>query len=318
MRVSPYSGYSNAPSGLSRQKPARNPAPKFGWGWDSHNAIEAASIHWLPDSSFKGFLQRHLPEINRVSIRQDTEHEGPQHYLNLEDTAQPPISKEEAHDFNRVRQQFSPQNQAAQRQQFRQSPLSAERLAKFTNVFQVTTQLYDGLVGLLKQASIAPWLPPASKAQLGGQITETVGALSHYAADLNQPLHTTRHSTWQTALAKPNEQGSHHFMEVILFTKSENRNLGNNLAKLHYQPTYLPPLGLKQRLLQQIQNAYLQVFNLAQGDAQGRNSPSTYFASLKQAWQPIATQQTVASACTVSDILHSAYEEAGRPDLSQL
>lgn len=318
MRLSPNSSYSNPPCGPSQHKPSHGQAPKFGWGWDAHNTIESVSIHWLPDSSYKGFLQRHLPEINRVSVQQDKEHEGPQHYLNLEDMDQPPISKDASHDFNRVCQQFSPQSQTLQREKFRQAPLSTERLAGFTNVFQTTTQLYDRLVGLLKMAPYAP-----NQAQLSGQITETVGALGHYTADLNQPLHTTRHSTWDTTLQSPSEPGakgvgSHHFMEVDLFSKAENRDLGNAMASLNYQPTYLPFAGLKQRLLTQLQNAYLQVYGLVQGDAQARKTGNAYSANLKQAWKPIATQQTVASACTVSDILHSAYEDAGRPDLSQL
>ena len=163
-----------------------NQPPKFGWGWGAHTSIETAAFSMMPKSSFKKTLEDNLMAINRLSVDCDVYNAGPKHFLGLEK-----MSPNHTSFYNPWRHGFKGVEKAHLEYQMLQEPDSAE-WTKGENVFNETMTLYKKLVAQLKQIGQSGKLPKQKESAL----LETVASLSHYAADLTQPMHTTEFYDW--------------------------------------------------------------------------------------------------------------------------
>jgi hypothetical protein len=84
----------------------------------------------------------------------------------------------------------------------------------------------------------------------------------------------------------------------------------NTVVKLNFSE-------IKDRMLRRLEEAYIKMFDVVQGDRVARKTrqEAGYFDKLNKAWKPIASAQMEQAAVDLATILNSAYEEAGRPTL---
>ena len=166
--------------------------------------------------------------------------------------------------------------------------------------------------------------PPATnvgREAANTQLENTIGALSHYVGDMHQPLHTTHYHNWQ--LAFPGRGGSHGYLEGSLFQGRDYPNWQKRLLQKEKGKARqtLSFAQVQERVLRQIEAGYLRVFDLVATDKKARTHQTQavgYFKEIRKEWKDIASDRMEDSARTLSDVLHSAYIEAGRPDMTAL
>lgn len=296
--------------------------PKFGWSWAAHRAIEQTAAELLPSSSYKDFITAHMDDINQASVDQDRLHMGPGHFVNLENYAgregnASPGTPAQDRVFKNVAQAFSRSAQRARTQEFTHHPLTEGELHSHTgdNVFAMTLQQYQKLVGLLKQAPITG--TARRQNSLGTQIQQTIGALAHYIGDLHQPLHATRFHTWK--MAYPRHRNSHSFLERQVLNAADQAAWQQRMkAQPSLPPDKLDEPSLKHLLLRQIEQSYLHIFKLVQREVrvrQNHSNASIYFDTLRSRWKPVVEARMEDATRNLATILQSAWQEAGYPDL---
>lgn len=304
-----------------------NPSqPKFGWGWDAHRVIEKASAQLLPDSSFKDFLHEGMDTINRLSVEQDTQHPGPKHYLDVEmvphHTSTPHLaSTPESRDWKHMRQYFTRRAKTLKKRELEREPIRPQQVAHFDNVFNTSVALYRQFVQQLRQVHTINTLSTAERGALKAKLTATVAELSHYVGDLHQPLHTTSYTSWDLAFPGKHPGGSHLYMEVDMLDQQDHDHLEQQIAKSGHTPRSMPLSWLQSLLLTRLQQGYLQLYDMVRVDARARHgnpNAALYFKRLKEGWSAITSHGVKASAHTLSDVLYSAYREAGMPNMRTL
>ncbi len=317
---------------------ATGSTPRFGWSYEAHTAIEQAVAKQLPaeTDSFKRFLQTNMADINRISVEQDTKHPGPKHYTDLEELYpngeqpfDPPNKTNYVRSFETVQKFFAPEAKARKQDEFIRQPLNTASKTRFlksnTNGFQATMQSYNQLVDLLKEINQTPFFFSSEKQKLRTNLTKTLGELSHYAADLQQPLHLTCYASWKQKFKYPSRKsgatikdgGAHFYLELSMPKPDDF----SPMAKTASKPNHHPPRQLEHNLLNQMEKSYLSIFDLVQSDQQAQQTSQglyEYFSQLKQAWTPILETHVRTATKTLETLLYSAYIEAGRPDVDKL
>ncbi len=296
--------------------PANTTVPRFGWSFVGHTAIEQASVHLLPNSSYQRFLEAHLPAVTRFSRLQDTQKHGPGHFINLE-SYDTPFTKPKT-SFNTVSKQFPVNTKQAKAQDFAQNPLQAHRLAPHDNVFSMILRQYRQLVSLLAQTRQTP---PQDAEPLSAQLQETLGALAHYVGDLHQPLHATRHYTW--TLARSIKEKSHAHLERRMMQPADYQDWLNRVtqSKIKSFNRLQTEADVQQLLLRQIEQSHLGIYDLVAIDRNARRQhiDKTHYAkTLRQGWKPIVETRMTKAAQHLAQILQNAYKAAGEPDLQHL
>lgn len=281
-----------------------------------HKAIEEASAGLMAPSSYKTYLEQHMPAINASSVEQDRRKMGPGHFLNLEDAQGEAVEETKIRQrFDTVDLRFTKKGETAKKADFKTKPLQAADLETFQNVYKETMKQYRLLVGLLKQ--VKPGLGQAQKDKLNQALETTTGALTHYIGDLHQPLHATSYHTW--VLAYSGKGNAHRYMETKLLTKSEYAAWQASLSGT--APAALSETQVGERLLRQLEQSYLKIYPMVAAERKIRGgfpTPDVYFQELQQAWKPVIEDRLTTCAQSMADILNSAWVAAGKPDLSAL
>lgn len=322
---------------VGMQPPAGAKLPvKFGWGWSGHTAIEKGGINLLPDSPWKGWLKDNADLINDHSIRQDKCHSGPDHFINLETMDTPGAELPDSErTYAGVSKAFSAHRKQAKADEFARSPLDPQVVDGHQNVLAAVTGYYTLLVEALKDIAANPPRRPIEVTWQNIRLHALVGALAHYIGDLHQPMHNTAYHTWE--LAHPwsfkargetiSNDDAHAFFERELFRPDDGRGREdyhkwhNALYASGYQPKADTLTSFRERLTRMIETGYLRVFDLVAKDRRAREkarSPENYHQRLRRSWKAGAEKYMAEAARTMSDMLLSAWRDAGKPDLGGL
>ena len=298
----------------------------------------------LPDSPWKQFLNRRIENIHHHSILQDENHKGPDHYINLENTEVlgPREVSQTDRTFEGVQRHFTPELQSQLADRFEKQPLDVATLTAArsatskppgenwdgqSNVYDRIQRSYDHLVAELKEATAKPpgWI--FEKVRRMKALEKTVGELSHYVADLHQPMHTTGFHSWPTAYVWRSEygydiNGSHDVFERALFSTEELWRWRKGIEKEHGAvPLPKSKEAIMARLGREVEKGYLLMPDLIDTDGKAWDTTGNdedYFEVLRKAWRPIAQHQMEKGTENLSAMLALAYKEAGKPDLSVL
>lgn len=301
-------------------------APKFGWGWEQHGALEGGAVQLLPDSPLKHFMDGHIDSVNFHSIRQDREFSGSHHALNVELLGTDRFGRRPP--FPRTRQvfeRFAPEN-LAEREAFAQAaPLPDHPdLQQKPNVYRQIMADYRALADDFRQLKAHPPRLWPQKMKTARALEEKIGALVHYIGDMHQPMHLAEHYTWAIKERWDSVKGvpakdSHLFMESeVRYRAEELETWRNNLAPTNI-PGRLTDKQLSDLLIRQIRASYLKMFDLVGADRQARETRETpYLQALTENMTPVVDAQLTQAAQTVAKVVHSAWLAGEQPDLGKL
>lgn len=293
---------------------------KFGWSWQGHRAIERAAFESLPKEArpLKQFFKQHLDEINQHSINEDKKPDNTSHLFFWEQLNQKNVKKLPANqrDFDIIKDKFSFENKKHFIKQNRTSPVSQETLNSKSNPFSLSVGLYHQLVSQLKQLEQANTAP--EQETIKQSILKTTGKLSHYVADLTQPMHSTQYYFWN--LPSKEQPNSHRFFEMHLLTEGETIQWMIKQSKEIYTEgkrvfNKADFKQLKSRLCEEANKSYERFYDIVMNDAAIRGSvhDDRYSDLLRIRWKDIAKDRMSVAANLLNQIVTAAYQEADSP-----
>lgn len=320
-------------------KPVASNNVKFGWGWGQHEAIQNASIKTMNNSSFKDYLKKNDIVVHRQSVDEDVYHGGVSHFINMETISKNTSGRLNAEErqFEKVNAYFSDERKTKVTDHFQNKPLNHDHLMSFDNVYRETHRQYNQLVKALK-AFNNPDLAdksPEQRNQFKHKLAQTVGKMLHYVGDLTQPMHSSQYYDWPVPV--PQDATSHFFME--LFLKSEGdyirwaddyvRGFREEKKDDGYTGKDYPVKAmstLSKSLRQSVQESYLTLFDIVDGDRQLRKGNETQLKQdlsvrtdyankfLEMLWG-IAQRRMGDAARLGTELLNRAYAQAGYPEI---
>ncbi len=303
---------------------------RFGWAGHGHAAINASAYTLLATrpklAPFTSFIIQNQADIDWQSSLVEREPLKDRHFINSERTWNPQASKRllpEERLSDQVFTFFRKRNETKRMGQLDRG-LSSSCLLKESkntnyppeNVYQSTLNAYHQLVNQLRSSETTEL-----------ELEVAIGTLVHYAADLNQPMHTSQSYDWLTRKKKGvRTKGAHYLFENHLVPRKDSEGWHARIQRdLMRSGIQLTPLNLKaiqNKLKQGVRTGYQTMFELVALDKKERTRPrqshGDYMRSLKLGWKPIAEKQMKASSHLIAVLLLSAYHEAGVPRLDQL
>ena len=271
------------------------------WGFLGHRVITQVAIYELP-ASMQAFYFRHMAELVRLSTAPDERRgqdptEGPRHFIDLDHYS-------EDNPFAKVPRNYD------------------EAVDKFS-------------ADTLKKYGTVPWVVIETKNKLAAAFSErdTVGIikysaeLSHYTADAFVPLHTTvnydgqltgqtgLHALWESQLPE-------RYLTAYKLNGEEGKVLKDPLASIWQviQGSYgflTATYDLESKVAKGFTPQTKYTFAHRFGKTQRRYSDAFADAYEKEVGGQVAFRMKGASPMVASMWL-TAWQEAGRPDLSQL
>ncbi len=322
---------------------------RFGWINTAHSAIQEEATGLLPQSGLQNFLQKNAFRVDYFSQREDEEfsRKGPPHFLYLERLWQEGFEQRGRFDrmpFFKVRRAFDAQARKRLGERLVAEPLTPERLdalgaAGQANVYQSVVDHYQAMVQTFAeirqrqdQLKRNQKMEGEDRYRLTYRLTELAGQLSHFVADLYQPMHDTYYD-WEI----PAPARSAHFaIDGLLYSDSRHRQdftawrdqFHRSRATRRFEPEALSLPEIKRLLAGGLEACYMKVFDLVQADARARSesrrflifgiNKAKYLEKLRAAWSPIIQQQMNQAAEMTAALLHSAYVAGGAPNLGAL
>ncbi|MEB3285966.1 MAG: hypothetical protein VKJ04_00530 [Vampirovibrionales bacterium] len=351
------SSYGVATQGFVRQRrPASTDSVslQFGWGARQHREVvdQVISIAELTQaqennsgSSFTQFMRAFQPRIDARSSLLDTqspEPNGYSHFLNVET---------EGERFKVDGKLYEP---ADVRSPFAQATLSEMRalwdahypsenvdrpydelLAYKTdaegwsgNVLNSVSRRYWDLVDLFKDTSVRK-LQAMSEAERKERISSLINCIadiSHYAADLAQPLHDSTFSNHRllTPFSETRPDGSKIRSEKFQTMHSFLEFSDAILDRIALKPPRalkraIPKDAIPQHLMQVLRQTYPRVGEILDADEAARKLGSDgYEQRLGLALHPLVNEQLDVASRLSAELIWSAYQAGGAPDLKLL
>ena len=257
-------------------------APLFAWGSLGHQMVNAAAIALMPEP-LRAYFERHRAYlIDHASdpdlLARQARSEGPHHYTDMDVYGPYP--------FAELRRVFVEEK--------RWVSSSLER---------------DG-DSLWQIDRFATWIEKDFSRGNRGELDHDLVYMAHYAADLTQPLHTTRNYDGQDT----GQRGVHGRFETELVDAMANR------WRLRPAPAAVIP-HLHERIFDVGLESYRQIPLLLSADRQASQGISfqdpQYMTRMERLAGPLAESRLEAAATFVSSLWYTAWVRAGKPDLRQ-
>lgn len=260
------------------------------WGFDAHRAITSRAIDRLPPEirpyfdAQRNFIVEHSIDPDLWRNAGFTE-EPPRHFLDL-DTFGPPPFAALPRDYRAAVEKFG-----------------EETIKKNGTVPWRAQEIYEQLVRALVQhrENSSRWALENAKF--------FAAVLSHYVADAHMPLHAIVNYDGQLT----NQRGVHARFESDLFVRYQ--------AHLRFAPVDLPPVTSARDLVfdtlvasAEASGALLAADRQALGD--GTEYDDAYYARFWGGAGELLEARLSRSVAAVAAVITSAWQEAGRPDLT--
>ena len=271
------------------------------WGFLGHRVITQVAVYELP-ASMQAFYFRHMAELVRLSTAPDERRnkdpdEGPRHFIDMDHYGEDNPFAKVPRDYEAAATKFS-----------------ADTLKKYGTVPWAVLDAKQQLVAAFQQRDTLA-------------IIKYSAELSHYTADAFVPLHTTvnydgqltgqtgLHALWESQLPE-------RFLTVYKLNGDEGKVLKDPLASIWtvVQNSYgflASTFDLESKVAKNFTPATKYAFAHRFGKTQRRYSDAFADAYEQEVGGMVAFRLKGASPMVASMWL-TAWQEAGRPDLSQL
>ncbi|MBX2860826.1 MAG: hypothetical protein KTR14_06300 [Vampirovibrio sp.] len=321
--------------------PKHTSAPRFGWGAQSHHAFHQKILNdgGLKSPSLRNFVESNTALINGYSDSLHLYEKGRNHHAHLEDLMGPSYkTKDDVPTFEAVKNRFTPDLKERIKNMIPAQPRTYHQLENTHNKRNALYQTMDAYLKLVSRFRDIAHHKPATEFQqmeVKSDLVRLTARLSHYLADLYQPLHLTNYYTWTLPVRDENERPLS--LHPILEYDPDMNNLYHEWGVTPFGRQNLPGTTVgsgsamattefEAQLLRDIRQSYAKVADMAQADAglrqqlnNGENADSqAYLRDLKSAVAPIMIRQAEKGAHMLVKALESAYQKSGRPDLTTL
>ncbi|MBD3293196.1 MAG: hypothetical protein GF393_09745 [Armatimonadia bacterium] len=273
------------------------PVTCHAWGVKGHTWTVDNAVQVLPEGPLKTFMADQRSWVGFNSLKPDFhlkdgtagELEKPEHYIDLEVIADPPT----AEDIPRSRE-------AAMR-------LYNDRGIAFSNGGFLPWRIQDMYLSLVN----------AMRAEDSRDVTFYAGMLSHYAADATMPLHTTVDYDGLTDRREDGRkflQGIHAEYEITFIGDYNIEWRESSLAVAK------PACALDSVLdeaIAEILHAHSKVDRLYEvAEAHQESDLNARYAAWEAELGPLTREQLGRASTFIASLWLTAWEEAGRPDLT--
>ena len=224
-----------------------------------------------------------------------------------------------------LKQLTAPWTQKHQGKPFRQNPFQQDN--RPPNVYASTLQAYHELVTLLQQSRRALATGDfRQKRQYRNELVKATARLAHYIGDLCQPFHThdvdwrladrkfpAAHIAADGLIIDDNQFDVVHRWALAETSRAkESHKTNGRLVNQEKREEWLAGL---------LNQSYRQFFYFVLGDRQARQLASsqpgtTYWQHLQSLWKPLILTQLTSATEAMATLLESAYQAAGKPDLT--
>ncbi len=224
-----------------------------------------------------------------------------------------------------LKQLTAPWTQKHQGKPFRQNPFQQDN--RPPNVYASTLQAYHELVALLQQSRRALATGDfRQKRQYRNELVKATARLAHYIGDLCQPFHThdvdwrladrkfpAAHIAADGLIIDDNQFDVVHRWALAETSRAkESHKTNGRLVNQEKREEWLAGL---------LNQSYRQFFYFVLGDRQARqlasSQPGTpYWQHLQSLWKPLILSQLTSATEAMATLLESAYQAAGKPDLT--
>ena len=268
--------------------------PAFAWGVKGHQWAVQNAVELLPEGPLKASLQGQVQRIAYYTLLPDFQWkdgtrdklEGPDHYLNLEVTSATP----QASDLPRTRLEAA--------------RLYTSKGLKYRDGGFLPWRIEEAYWALVNALKTDP-----------GEVAFYAGVLGHYAADATQPLHTTVHYDGRV---DPRSGGARelkgiHLDYEVTFLEDHGLEFRQSSLKLAKAPQVLPDVHAA--AVATILDSFGHVDELYEV-ARRHPGPGKYAAWDREVGE-LTRRQLAKAATFLTSLWLTAWQEAGRPDLSR-
>ncbi len=273
------------------------------WGRYGHEHINKAAVLNLPDS-MQAFFYNHMDFMIQESSMPDVRRyypgdkkEGPRHYINLENYGildSLPVTNNEAY-----------------------KKYNAEKLENGTLPWYIQDMMDK--------------LTKSFKSKRKTEILIEAADLGHYIADAHTPLHTSAnydgqltgqrgiHSLWESLIPEKFGSNYHYQVQKAAYIKDVNQEIWQIIHHTHILVDSV--LLAEKEVRQQLGDDMYQKDSTGQVIKNKYNKPmysDKYITLLNQKMNGMVEKQMMLSVQAVADFWYTAWENAGKPDLSTL
>jgi hypothetical protein len=260
------------------------------WGNDGHRFITQEALGLLP-SAIRPFFERHQAFVIEHSIDPDLwrmagfEEETTRHFLDLDAYGSYPFD-ELPREYQKAVRKFG-------REKIKKEGLLPWR----------TAQVFDQLVGAFRQYH------EKRNRFAGDEIQFFTAVIAHYVSDAQVPFHAISNYNGQLT----GQTGLHFRFESDLLLRYRDR--------LKIQPAPIFPISNPHDFVfDSLLKCFLQADLILKADQKAagkrRDYDEIYYGKLFEMVGPILTEQLNASITAVAAMITAAWEQAGKPDLS--
>jgi len=264
--------------------------PLLGWGNDGHRFITGEALTLLP-APIRPFFERHRAFVVEHSIDPDLwrlagfAEETTRHFLDLDAYGSYPFD-ELPRDYQKATQKFG-----------------REKIEKEGLLPWKTAQVFDQLVGAFRQYH------GQRNHYSRDDIQFFAAVIAHYVSDAQVPLHAISNYNGQLT----GQSGLHFRFESDLLLRFRDR--------LNIQPAPIFPISNpRDFIFDSLLKSFLQAGPILKADKKAasnrRDYDEVYYDTFFEMTGSILTEQLNASITAVAAMITAAWEQAGKPDLS--
>jgi hypothetical protein len=259
--------------------------PAFGWGLVAHRVVTESAAEHMP-SGLASFFGRESARLQEMSVEPDT-------VLKREE----PGREEKRHFINIDALDTFP---------FEGVPVP---YAEAASLFGETKLRKQGTLPW-RIASVLDDLRGAMRRKDAAGIVRQAGYLSHYVADLFQPLHLTKNFDGQLTC----NAGIHHAFESEMIERSSSRYRTAVMESRVVAATVERP---GETVFRWIRETYPLVERILEADHEAmkalKDDGKDYYQELDKLAGPIVERQLSAAAAAVASLWYTAWVQAGKP-----